>query len=55
LKRQRIKRLIAELEVEHPDIKHSMIKALGNVVPSHLLDTRLNPIPDMMERKALAT
>jgi len=41
LKRQRIKRLIAELELEHPDIKHSMIKALGNVVPSHLLDTRL--------------
>jgi tRNA 2-thiocytidine biosynthesis protein TtcA len=40
LKRQRLKRLIAELEVEHPDIKSSMIKALGNVVPSHLLDAR---------------
>ena len=40
LKRQRIKRLIAELEVEHPEIKNSMIKALGNVVPSHLLDQR---------------
>ena len=40
LKRQRLKRLIAELEVEHPDIKNSMIKALGNVVPSHLLDRR---------------
>ena len=39
LKRQRIKRLIAELELEHPDIKNSMIKALGHVVPSHLLDT----------------
>ena len=37
LKRQRIKRLVAELEVEHPDIKNSMIKALGHVVPSHLL------------------
>ncbi len=47
LKRQRIKRLIAELELEHPDIKNSMIKALGNVVPSHLLDTRLNPVPEM--------
>ena len=33
LKRQRIKRLIAELEMEHPDIKNSMIKALGHVVP----------------------
>lgn len=56
LKRQRIKRLIAELEVEHPEIKNSMIKALGNVVPSHLLDTRLNPVAEMgLERKALAT
>jgi tRNA 2-thiocytidine biosynthesis protein TtcA len=43
LKRQRIKRLIAELEIEHPDIKHSMITALGNVVPSHLIDRRLQP------------
>jgi tRNA 2-thiocytidine biosynthesis protein TtcA len=43
LKRQRIKRLISELEVEHPDIKHSMLKALGNVAPRHLLDLRLNP------------
>ena len=41
LKRQRMKRLIAELELEHPDIKQSMIAALGRVVPSHLLDTRL--------------
>ena len=41
LKRQRIKRLIADLEIEHPDIKNSMIKALGHVVPSHLLDRRL--------------
>src|SRR6188768_735960 len=31
LQRQRIKRLIAELEVEHPDIKNSMIRALANV------------------------
>jgi tRNA 2-thiocytidine biosynthesis protein TtcA len=44
LKRQRLKRLIAELELEHPDIKQSMIKALSHVVPSHLLDTRLNPV-----------
>ena len=47
LKRQRIKRLIAELEIEHPEIKNSMIKALGHVVPSHLLDTRLNPISEL--------
>jgi tRNA 2-thiocytidine biosynthesis protein TtcA len=46
LKRQRIKRLIAEFEVEHPDVKTSMIAALGNVVPSHLLDTRLQSVRD---------
>jgi tRNA 2-thiocytidine biosynthesis protein TtcA len=46
LKRQRLKRLIAELEVEHPDIKNSMIKALGNVVPSHLLDRDLEKLHD---------
>jgi tRNA 2-thiocytidine biosynthesis protein TtcA len=46
LKRQRIKRLIAEFEVEHPDVKTSMIAALGNVVPGHLLDTRLHPMRD---------
>ena len=47
LKRQRIKRLIAELELEHPDIKQSMIRAIGHVVPSHLLDTRLHPVPQV--------
>jgi tRNA 2-thiocytidine biosynthesis protein TtcA len=47
LKRQRLKRLITELEMEHPDIKNSMINALGNVVPSHLLDTRLNPVREL--------
>src|SRR6187455_3185270 len=40
LQRQRIKRLIAELEVEHPDIKNSMIRALANVGTRHLLDRR---------------
>jgi tRNA 2-thiocytidine biosynthesis protein TtcA len=46
LKRQRIKRMLGELEIEHPDIKNSMIKALANVAPRHLLDTRLNPIAE---------
>jgi tRNA(Ile)-lysidine synthase TilS/MesJ len=43
LQRQRTKRLLMELEREHPGVKQSMIKALGNVAPRHLLDTRLNP------------
>ncbi len=41
LKRARIKRLIAELETEIPNIRSSMMTALGNVAPSHLLDTDL--------------
>jgi tRNA 2-thiocytidine biosynthesis protein TtcA len=49
LQRQRVKRLIAELEVEHPDVKSSMIRALGNVAGRHLLDARLNPLPELRE------
>ena len=43
LQRQRTKRLLFELEREHPGVKQSMLKALGNVAPRHLLDRRLNP------------
>ncbi|HEX7331834.1 MAG TPA: tRNA 2-thiocytidine(32) synthetase TtcA [Pyrinomonadaceae bacterium] len=41
LKRVRIKNLIAELEKEIPHIRASMLNALGNAVPSHLLDHHL--------------
>ena len=37
LQRQRMKKLVAELEVEHPEIKNSIMKALGNVQLGHLL------------------
>jgi tRNA 2-thiocytidine biosynthesis protein TtcA len=47
LQRQRIKRLLMDLEGEHPGIKTSMLKALGNVAPRHLLDMRLNPPADL--------
>ena len=43
LQRQRIKKLLMDLEGEHPGLKISMLKALSNVAPRHLLDTRLNP------------
>lgn len=43
LQRQRMKRLLFELEREHPGVKRSVMKALGNVTPRHLLDLRLNP------------
>jgi tRNA 2-thiocytidine biosynthesis protein TtcA len=43
LQRQRVKRLLVEMEREHPGVKASMLKALGNVMPRHLLDRRLSP------------
>jgi len=41
LKRARIKRLIEDLEKEIPNIRASMLTALGNAVPTHLLDPSL--------------
>ena len=40
LQRVQVKRLVAELEKTIPNVRSSMLKALGNVVPSHLLDGR---------------
>ncbi|HKT79269.1 MAG TPA: tRNA 2-thiocytidine(32) synthetase TtcA [Vicinamibacterales bacterium] len=53
LQRQRVKRLLMDLEVEHPNVKQSMLKALSNVAPRHLLDTRLNP-PAELRASAVA-
>jgi tRNA 2-thiocytidine biosynthesis protein TtcA len=52
LQRQRIKRLLMDLEVEHPGVKQSMLKALGNVAPRHLMDRRLNPPADLRAEAA---
>lgn len=41
LQRNRVKGLIAELQGEIPQIRHSMLKALANIAPSQLLDRRL--------------
>lgn len=41
LKRARINRLIGDLEKEIPHIRSSMLSALGDAVPSHLLDHKL--------------
>ena len=54
LQRQRVKKLIAELEVEHPEVKSSMIRALANVAGRHLLDPRLNPLPELREAAAVS-
>jgi tRNA 2-thiocytidine biosynthesis protein TtcA len=39
--RQRIKRLLGDLEAENPGLKNHMLAALKNVSPSHLLDRSL--------------
>jgi len=41
LKRKRVKRLIDELQNETPALRNSMLRALSNVSPSQLMDTRL--------------
>lgn len=41
LKRKRVKRLIDDLQKEMPTVRNSMLRAMGNVSPSQLMDTRL--------------
>lgn len=41
LKRARIKRMIEDLEKEIPHVRASLLTALGNAVPTHLLDPNL--------------
>src|ERR671910_603862 len=52
LQRQRVKRLIMDLEVEHSGVNQSMLKALSNVMPRHLLDLRLNPSGELRDSVA---
>lgn len=41
LKRKRVKRLIDELQQEIPNLRKSMLTALGNAAPTHLFDRQL--------------
>jgi len=43
LQRQRVKRLVMDLEREHRCVRNSMLSAMRNVSRTHLLDARLNP------------
>jgi tRNA 2-thiocytidine biosynthesis protein TtcA len=49
LQRRRVKRLLDELEREHPHIRASMLSAMANVRPSHLLQK-----PDVERRAEVA-
>lgn len=48
LKRKRVARLVAELEREIPEVRSSLLAALGRVKPSHLLD------PDLFDFRGLS-
>jgi tRNA 2-thiocytidine biosynthesis protein TtcA len=43
--RKQMKAMLGRLEAEHPYLRNSMLAALGNVVPSHLLDPQLRKDP----------
>src|SRR6266851_4388130 len=49
LRRKRIKRLVEELSREIPNLRNSILAAMGNVRPSHLLDRQVAVAP--VERK----
>jgi tRNA 2-thiocytidine biosynthesis protein TtcA len=39
--RKQMKALLSRMEAEHPHLRSTMLAAIGNVVPTHLLDRRL--------------
>ncbi len=45
LQRQRVKRLVDELGKDIPMVRNSLLSAMGNLHPSHLLDQRLWSLP----------
>jgi tRNA 2-thiocytidine biosynthesis protein TtcA len=43
LQRKRVKKLLRDLSTEIPNIQQSILAAMANVRPSHLIDRELNP------------
>jgi tRNA 2-thiocytidine biosynthesis protein TtcA len=53
VQRKKMKKLLKELEKDIPHIKKSMLKALSNVQPRHLLDRRLQS-PSLVDSSGAA-
>jgi tRNA 2-thiocytidine biosynthesis protein TtcA len=47
LQRKRMKKFLNEFERDHPRVRSSLLAAMGNVMPAHLLDPRLQGGPTM--------
>lgn len=43
MQRKRMKRLIAELSKDIPHVRQSLVRAMANIQPRHLLDSRFSP------------
>lgn len=43
MQRKRMKKLIADLSLEIPHVRQSLLRAMANVQPRHLLDRRFSP------------
>jgi len=44
LKRKRMKQLVTELSRDIPNVRQSILAAMANIRPSHLIDRELNPV-----------
>lgn len=54
LQRKRIKKMLADLHAENPNVKGNLFAALSNIRPSHLLDTRIRAAMGLDAQESLA-